>query len=139
MAPQLAGQLTPTDVAVEKLHFPQNSRNLGDRNCPRKTRTSFVGHPDAILFSRISREGVFNSHEILRQLTLIHYRSGQMRARNLNDFVPRRLFSSRLEAANFTSSLMYGTCDRQNNVAPATWSERRKLANAAELADQFTR
>jgi hypothetical protein len=47
------------EVAVEKLHFPQNSRNLGDRKCLRKTRTAFVGHRDAILFSRISREGVF--------------------------------------------------------------------------------
>jgi hypothetical protein len=46
-------------VAVEKLYFPQNSGNLGDRKCLGKTRTSFVGHPDAILFLRISREGVF--------------------------------------------------------------------------------
>jgi hypothetical protein len=46
-------------VAVEKLHFPQNSQNLGDRKCLGKPRTSFVGRPDAILFLRISREGVF--------------------------------------------------------------------------------
>jgi hypothetical protein len=37
-------------VAVEKLHFLQNSRNLGDRKCLGKSRKSFVGHPDAILF-----------------------------------------------------------------------------------------
>jgi len=44
---------------VEKLHFLQNSKNLGDRKCLGKLRKSFVGHPDTILFSRISRERVF--------------------------------------------------------------------------------
>jgi hypothetical protein len=34
---------------------------LGDRKCPGKPRKSFVGHPDAILFLRISREGVFQA------------------------------------------------------------------------------
>jgi hypothetical protein len=32
---------------------------LGDRKCLGKLQKSFIGHPDAILFSRISREGVF--------------------------------------------------------------------------------
>jgi hypothetical protein len=53
------GQLLITGMAVEKLHFRQNSEKLGDRKCLGKPRKSFVGHPDAILFSRISREGVF--------------------------------------------------------------------------------
>ena len=44
---------------VEKLHFLQNSKNLGDRKCLGKLRKSFVEHPDTILFSRISRERVF--------------------------------------------------------------------------------
>src|SRR6267143_7000237 len=48
-----------TGVDVEKVHFPQNSRNLGDGKCLGKLRKSFVGHPDAILFLRISRERVF--------------------------------------------------------------------------------
>src|SRR2546429_9022414 len=38
---------------VEKLHFLQNSKNLGDRKSLGKLRKSFVGHPDTILFSRI--------------------------------------------------------------------------------------
>jgi hypothetical protein len=46
-------------VGVEKVHFSQNSQNLGDRKCLGKLRKSFVGHPSAILFLRISREGVF--------------------------------------------------------------------------------
>src|SRR2546425_13322998 len=46
-------------MAVEKLHFLQNSKNLGDRKCLGKLRKSFVGHPDTILFSRISRKRVF--------------------------------------------------------------------------------
>src|SRR5207247_961171 len=48
-----------TAVGVEKVHFPQNSENLGDRKCLGKSRKSFVGHPDAILFLRISQKGVF--------------------------------------------------------------------------------
>jgi hypothetical protein len=43
-------------VAVEKLHFLQNSKNLGYRKCLGKLRKWFVGHPDTILFSRISLE-----------------------------------------------------------------------------------
>src|SRR5216683_7993545 len=46
-------------VGVEKSPFPQNSQNLGDRKCLGKPRKSFVGDADAILFLRISREGVF--------------------------------------------------------------------------------
>ena len=53
-------QLTKTGVAVEKLHFPQNNRNLGDSKWPGKPRKLFVGLPDAILFSRILSEGVFH-------------------------------------------------------------------------------
>jgi hypothetical protein len=48
-----------TGVAVEKVRFPQNSKQLGDRKCLGKLRKSFVGHPDAILSWRILRKGVF--------------------------------------------------------------------------------
>src|ERR1035437_4461560 len=54
-----SGQNVKSPVGVEKVHFSQNSRNLGDRKCLGKPRKSFVGHPNAILFLRISREGVF--------------------------------------------------------------------------------
>jgi hypothetical protein len=46
-------------VAVEKLGFRKIRPTLGDRKCLGKLQKSFIGHPDAILFSRISREGVF--------------------------------------------------------------------------------
>jgi hypothetical protein len=46
-------------VGVEKLCLPQNSRKLGDRKYLGKLNKWFVGHPDAILFLRISPEGVF--------------------------------------------------------------------------------
>jgi hypothetical protein len=52
-------------VGVEKVHFPQNSKNLGDRKCLGKLRKSFVGHPDAILFLLISREGVFQQPRLI--------------------------------------------------------------------------
>jgi hypothetical protein len=38
-------------VAVEKLHFRQDSENLGDTKCPGKPRTSFLGLPIAKVFS----------------------------------------------------------------------------------------
>jgi hypothetical protein len=40
-------------VAVEKLHFRQNSENLGDPKCPGKPRTSFVGLPIAKFFQPV--------------------------------------------------------------------------------------
>jgi hypothetical protein len=52
-------------VAVEKLRFPQNSGILGDRKCLGKPRKSFVGHPDAKLFLRISQEGVFQQPQAI--------------------------------------------------------------------------
>jgi hypothetical protein len=58
---QSGNQLLLIGVAVEKLHFRQNCENLGDRKCLGKPRTSFVGHPDAILFLRISRERLFST------------------------------------------------------------------------------
>jgi hypothetical protein len=57
--PSVRGVECKGPVAVEKLHFLQNSRNLGDRKCLERPRKSFVGHPSAILFWRISQEGVF--------------------------------------------------------------------------------
>jgi hypothetical protein len=77
--------LAKSGVGVEKVHFPQNSQNLGDRKCLGKLRKSFVGLPDAILFLRILRERVFQHPQaitrfdrwslsemaILRQLRLI--------------------------------------------------------------------
>jgi hypothetical protein len=50
------GQLLITGVAVEKLHFLQNRRNLGDRKCPGKSRKSFVGLPNAKFFRPFSGE-----------------------------------------------------------------------------------
>jgi hypothetical protein len=47
---ECAGQLSQSGVGVEKVHFPQNKQNLGDRKCLGKLRKSFAGHPDAILF-----------------------------------------------------------------------------------------
>jgi hypothetical protein len=58
-------------VAVEKLHFLQNSKNLGDRKCLGKLRKSFVGHPDTILFSRISRERVFQHPQAIAPTTAL--------------------------------------------------------------------
>jgi hypothetical protein len=57
--------LTKTGVGVEKVHFPQNIQNWGDRKCLGKLRESFVGHPDAFLFLGISQEGVFQHPQAL--------------------------------------------------------------------------
>ena len=53
------GWLLQNPVAIEKLQFGQNSRNLGDRKCLPKRRSSFVGLPIAKFFRRFSGEGVF--------------------------------------------------------------------------------
>jgi hypothetical protein len=55
-------QLLLTGVAVEKLHFPQNSEKLGDRKCPGKLRESFVGLPSAKFFAQFSEIDFFNTH-----------------------------------------------------------------------------
>jgi hypothetical protein len=46
-------------VAVEKLHFSQDSENLGDRKCLGKSRKSFVGLPGAKFFRPVLRDRVF--------------------------------------------------------------------------------
>ena len=52
-------QLAKYRVAVEKLRFPSKRPKFGGYKMSTKLRKSFVGHPSAILFSRISGEGVF--------------------------------------------------------------------------------
>jgi hypothetical protein len=59
-------------VGVEKVHFSQNSENLGDRKCLGKPRKSFVGHPSAILFLRISLEGVFQQPRLFMPIIPIN-------------------------------------------------------------------
>jgi hypothetical protein len=41
-------------VAIEKVRFTPKQPKFGVYKMPRKSRKSFIGHPDAILFSRIS-------------------------------------------------------------------------------------
>jgi len=41
-------------VAVEKLDISEIKQNLGDRKCLAEQRKSFVEHPDAMFFLRIS-------------------------------------------------------------------------------------
>jgi hypothetical protein len=48
-------------VGIEKVDFPQNSKNLRDRKCLPEPRKSFVGHPDAILFCEFQEKEFFNS------------------------------------------------------------------------------
>jgi hypothetical protein len=41
-------------VVVEKLDISEMTGNCEDRKCPTKQKESFVGHPDATQFLRIS-------------------------------------------------------------------------------------
>jgi hypothetical protein len=50
---QLGNHLTWV-VGVEKLAFPSKQRKLGDGKCLGDPRKSFIEHPGAILFWRIS-------------------------------------------------------------------------------------
>jgi hypothetical protein len=66
-----AGQLLSTGVAVEKPPLLKKPSQAGGRKCPPKSRMSFVGHPDAILFWRISWEGVFQQPQAISPTTRI--------------------------------------------------------------------
>jgi hypothetical protein len=61
--------LALTGVAVEKVAFLEKLPKVGDRKCPGDPRESFIAHPDAILFSRFSREGVFQQPQAITQTT----------------------------------------------------------------------
>jgi hypothetical protein len=68
-APSIRGKILSINrVGVEKLHFRQNSENLGDRKCIRKPRKSFVGRPSAKFFQPFSDERVFQ-HPLAIALT----------------------------------------------------------------------
>src|ERR1017187_7038918 len=58
-------------VGVEKLPFRLKQPNLGDRKCLPDPRKSIVGLPDAILFLRISRAGVFQQPQAFTLRTRI--------------------------------------------------------------------
>jgi hypothetical protein len=69
MKPRAQKYLTLADVLrdVEKLDISEIGTNLGDRKWLGDSRRSFIGHPDAIYFLRISRSEFFNSHACLQQ------------------------------------------------------------------------
>jgi len=56
-------------VGVEKLTFHPKQPNWGDRKCLGDPTKSIVGHPDALLFLRISREGVFQQPRLQTVIT----------------------------------------------------------------------
>src|SRR5260370_37940838 len=58
---------------LKKSLFGQNRRNGGGRKCPSDPREWFIGHPDAILFWRISRYGVFQHPRLLTSAIGPHF------------------------------------------------------------------
>jgi hypothetical protein len=56
-------------VAVEKLHFSQNSDNLRDRKCLGKSRKSFVELPGAKFFRSVLRDRVFQQPRLIATVT----------------------------------------------------------------------
>ena len=62
--------MTLTGVAVEKVHFLQNSQNLGDGKCLGKPRKSFVGLPIAKFFRAFSSECVFQQPQAISLMDL---------------------------------------------------------------------
>jgi len=50
---------------AEKVAFPPKQPKLGDRKCIGDRRKSFIRHPEAILFLRISRERVFQQPRLI--------------------------------------------------------------------------
>src|SRR5215468_8822865 len=62
-------QLMKSGVGVEKVQFSPERPKLGGYKMSRKSRKSFVGHPSAILFSRISGERVFQHPQAITPTT----------------------------------------------------------------------
>ena len=56
---------------VEKVHFPQNSHNLGDRKCLEKLRKPFVALPDAILFANFAGKSFSTPTRLNTALTVV--------------------------------------------------------------------
>jgi len=52
-------------VGVEKLQFSPKQPKFGGYEMSKELRKSFVGHPNAILFLRISRLGVFQQPRLI--------------------------------------------------------------------------
>jgi hypothetical protein len=73
-------KLVLTPVAVEKVAFLEKLSKFGDRKCPGDSRESFIAHPGAILFSRFSREGVFQQPQAFA-LTILREQAGSTRPR----------------------------------------------------------
>ena len=55
---------------LKKSGFLPNSQNLGDTKCLENQKKSFVEHPSAILFLRISSEGVFQQPQAITPTTV---------------------------------------------------------------------
>jgi hypothetical protein len=62
-------QRSQTGVAVEKVAFLEKLPKFGDRKCPGDPRESFIARPNAVLFSRFSRDGVFQQPQALASTT----------------------------------------------------------------------
>ena len=60
-----------TGVGVEKVQFSPKQPKFGGYKISRKLKKSFVGDPSAILFLRISREGVFQQPQAFTPMILI--------------------------------------------------------------------
>src|ERR1039458_2582268 len=97
---------TPTPVAVEKVHFPENGRNLGDRKCLGKPRKSFAGLPSAKFFRPVLRDRVFQHPRLLTALD-----HGERRlpfSRNRQTYVQR----IRIRSTLFLSTFLRRRTDR---------------------------
>jgi hypothetical protein len=55
-------QLALSGVGIEKLLFCTIGLKSGDRKCPPDPRKTFVGHPGAMNFPRVSEDEFFNTH-----------------------------------------------------------------------------
>jgi hypothetical protein len=77
-----------TGVGVEKVHFPQNSQNLGDGKCLGKSRKSFVGLPIAKFFRAFSGDGVFQQPQAITLFDLIPHASQERTAHRTRDNGP---------------------------------------------------
>jgi hypothetical protein len=64
--------LTLTGVAVEKVHFPQNSQKLGDRKCLEKRESCLSGILTQSLSDHFREIEFFNTHRRLHSFRIGH-------------------------------------------------------------------
>jgi hypothetical protein len=107
-------------VSVEKGQFPPKEPKFEGYKMSRKLRKLFVGHPGAILFLRISREGVFQQTRLITTVAQ-GYSRGSDRSGRLGS--SRRLAEQKFQG--LSKDFPDVVCQKNDHAANATNPEEK--------------